>query len=143
MERITVPCEDRATDDVVYKVSKADAAVPDAVVGDYVQVLNGLAAKCAEGGYDVGWRNDIIVDLTVAAYLLGVEPECVLDDFVYTDLIDCSDDDEDPYDRLARVLDYKPRYSWNWMIDAEWWRRVGEKAIEDGTYLPVRFELVG
>lgn len=128
--------------DVTYAVSKADTDIVDSEVLDWVRVLNGIAYKCQNDGYCPGWRNEIMVNMTVASYMLGIEPEDVLDDFVRTSLIDCSDDDEDPYDRMTKVLDYKRRFSWDWMIDAAWWRGLGIKAEDEETHLPVRFTLV-
>lgn len=141
MERRTTECPTRKTPDVTYLVTKADAVADDQEVEGFVSVMNGIAYKCRTMGYGQGWRNEIMVNLTVASYMLGLDPEQVLDDFVSTDLIDCSDDDEDPYDRATRVLDYKRRFSWDWMIDAGWWRQVGETAVDEGAYLPVRFEI--
>lgn len=129
--------------DVTYVVSKADVDVDDSeALDDWVRVLNGIAYHCVTDAYAKGWRNEIMVNMTVASCMLGIEPEDVLDDFVRTSLIDCSDDDEDPYDRMTKVLDYKRRFSWDWAIDAAWWRGLGIKAEDEETHLPVRFELV-
>lgn len=142
MERITLPCETRKTDDVIYRISPADTLLADDEVQDYIDLLNGISKFCSGEGYNEGYRNEIIVNLTVGTYMLGLDPDDVLTDFNTTDLIDCSDDDEDPYTRMERVLGYTRRFCWDWMIEADWWRNFGAAAREDSTcYLPVRFEL--
>ena len=97
---------------------------------DYADVLNGISWDCQERrGFSVGYRNKVIVDLTVAAHRLALDPETVLDKMVCRYVIDPEEDDEDTYKRLSRVLDYHESFCWNWMIDPEDYLEIGRNSI--------------
>lgn len=105
---------------------------------DYVKVLNGIVTECHEEGYRQGWRNEIIVNMVVSAYILGLDPMQVLNLLKANELIKDEDDDEWPAVRVQRVADYQDSFSWDWMIDANWWSK---RADTGTTTPPVKFVL--
>ena len=110
-------------------------------VGKYIDVLNGIAWFCVEEGYRPGYRNEIAVNLTVAADMLGFDVMSLLDEFVKAGLIDPDGDDEDTRHRFERVLDYANSFetiAWDWMIDPQWWADRGCEHEEDDD-LPIKF----
>lgn len=89
-------------------------------IDDYVELLNGLVWDCNQyDGYKVGYRNTMALDLTVASYMLGLDPERVMSEFIKAGLIAKVMDDEDPMDRVKRALDYKDRFDWDYLIDPD------------------------
>lgn len=83
----------------------------------YVELLNGISWTCQNGGYRQGSRNTIAVDLTVAAYELGLDPFDMLEWFGNHGLILDDMDDEYPKARVNNVMRYAADFSWSWMID--------------------------
>lgn len=88
---------------------------------DAVNVLNGISFNCECGMYKRGYRNDMIVNMTVAATMLGLDPYWVLGKFMNANLIQDEMDDEHPEDRMRTVMDYSDRFSWGWMISPDDW----------------------
>jgi len=87
---------------------------------DYLDVLNGISRFCSEyHGYSEGYRNEIAVNLTVSCYMLGIFVSDVLEVMVKEGLIDPKFDDEDPWTRMARVLNYADRFDWDYLLDPD------------------------
>lgn len=110
---------------------------------DYLKVLNGIVVCLHRYGYEEGARNQTIVDLTMCAYMLGLDARMVLDSLVNdVRLIDPADDDEDPYDRMYRVLDYTYAFDWDWLIEPDDYLTLAD--ADDGAYgkPPLRFVIM-
>ena len=122
------------------KIQKSDALVDEDSIQDYIDILNGIAYFLEEEGYKEGWRNEIAVNLTVASYMLGLDPHDILKELMSSNLIKDGDDDEDTVKRIDVILDYKDRFEWGWMIDAEWWCTHGAPDIIEDMYT-LKFEL--
>lgn len=105
----------------------------------YVYVLNGLSYHCQEGGWRLGWRNEIAVDLTVSAYQLGLDAVEVLNKFIDNGLIDPATDDQSTFGRVGTVLDYTGMFDWGWMINPTEWEKLGQEHENDE--LKLRFSL--
>lgn len=99
------------------KIKKADCLCNDEEVTDFLDVLQGIAYACDAGKYSEGYRNEIAVNLTVSAHMLGLEPKDVLDAFMDEEIIMEADDDEYPHDRVETVLGYHRRFDWTYMLD--------------------------
>lgn len=110
------------------------------IAQSYVDVLNGLSFHCQNGGWKQGYRNEIAVNLTVSAYLLGLDAIDTLIEFVKADIIDTSKDDQSTEDRIETVLLYDQNFDWNWMIDAPFWQSLGKDHGKDDD-LKLRFKL--
>ena len=106
---------------------------------ELVQMLNGLAMFCMDGGYAEGNRNEVAVNLTVASTLARLKATDVLKEFMDAGLISEDDDDEDPLTRVETVMDYSSRFGWDYMIQPEfysqYWRHNSTRVP------PVRFIL--
>ena len=108
--------------EVTYRIVADELVCQETEAADYVDVLNGIAHACYKNDvFQEGNRNNVIVDMTVAAYMLGLSAMDVLDKFIEQGIIDPSDDDEDTYDRVKTVLEYTKSFSWDWMIDPDGW----------------------
>ena len=107
------------TDKFVFHVNKDDVCCEEEDIKDYVDLLNGISYACGNGAFKSGHRNQIVLDLTVASYKLGLDAIDVLAKFVERVLIDEHNDDEDTWDRVSRALEYHNRFSWQYMIDPE------------------------
>ena len=108
--------------EVTYRIVADELVCQETEAADYVAVLNGIAHACYKNdAFQEGNRNNVIVDMTVAAYMLGLSAMDVLDKFIEHSIIDPSDDDEDTYDRVKTVLEYIQSFSWDWMIDPDGW----------------------
>lgn len=127
----------------VIEIARDKILADEDSVQDYVDLLNGIVWECANNfGFDRGKRNTIAVDLTVAAYMLGLDPIGVLDKLIDRKVIHPSDDDEDTHVRVQTVMDYSRRFSWEWMIDPDMYVYVARiNAIADNGIMPVRFKL--
>ncbi len=103
------------------KIPKEDLENNANIIDEYVDLLNGIAYACQRyDEYSQGNRNTVAVDLTVACYMLGlVDVQRILDMFIKASLIDPARDDENPETRVYRVLEYRYRFDWDWMIDPE------------------------
>lgn len=88
-------------------------------IDQYLAVLNGIVVDCMESGYRFGYRNQIMVNLVVSSYELGLDPTSVLREFMHNNLIDERMDDERPIDRLGRIMNYTDRFCWEWMVEPE------------------------
>ena len=120
------------------KIAKDEAMVDDAQ--KYVDVLNGIVYSCCQqDGFTEGSRNKVAVDLTVAAYMLGLDPELLLRKLIDTKVIDPSKDDEDTFKRVRHVMWYTNRFDWDYMIDPDDYFTLGTE--NDGTEVPVKFVL--
>ena len=85
-----------------------------------VDMLNGIALACYwDGEFQEGWRNKVIVDLVAGSTMVGLNAYDVMEVFVCNDLINPNEDDEDTWTRVERVMDYKHRFCWNWLISPE------------------------
>jgi hypothetical protein len=106
--------------EVTYRIVADELVCQETEAADYVDVLNGIAHGCyKEDLFQQGNRNNVIVDMTVAAYMLGLDATDVLDKFIEHSIIDPCVDDEDTYDRVKTVLEYTKSFSWGWMIDPD------------------------
>jgi len=123
--------------EVTYRIVADELVCQDTEAESYVAVLNGIVHDCYRNhAFQEGNRNNVIVDLTVAAYMLGLGVFDVLDKLVQNGVIDPDDDDEDPYDRAETVLLYDKSFSWDWMIDPDGWVTLAqEHAGEDNPVL--------
>jgi hypothetical protein len=121
-------------------VSKSSTLVDGDSSKNYVDVLNGIVWDCSHGGFRSGYRNQVAVDLTVAAHMLGFDPNDVID-WLTKDciVIDPSDDDEDTFDRIERIKGYSDSFSWEWMINPEYYQAIGFDTYTRD--MPIRFEL--
>ena len=109
---------------------------------DYVRELNGISYTCQMyDEYAEGCRNTIAVNLTVSSYLLGMNAQEVLAEFIAAGLIDPKYDDESPTARINRALDYRYRFGWDWMIDPEDYLKYGDVS-EDDDSIVLFFKLV-
>ena len=127
----------------VIEIARDEVLADEDSVQDYVDLLNGIVWECANNfGFDRGSRNTIAVDLTVGAYMLGLDPVDVLGKLVGNNVIHLSDDDEDTYARVRTVMDYSRRFSWEWMIDPDMYVDIARiNKIADNGVMPVRFKL--
>lgn len=108
--------------EVTYRIVADELVCEETNAADYVDVLNGIVHDCYRNhAFQEGNRNNIIVDMTVAAYMLGLSAMDVLDKFSEHGILDVTEDDEDTYDRIKTVLDYQDSFSWDWMIDPDGW----------------------
>lgn len=125
---------------MVIEITKDGCLCDEENMQDYVDILNGIVYECYEHlGFEHGTRNTIAVDLTVAAHMLGLDATKVLDWLVEEDVINPCDDDEDTYRRVETVLDYKHRFSWNYMIDPSHYVFVAREHANDIKDMPVQF----
>lgn len=121
------------------RVARDETIVDEECAKDYVTLLNGIVDECHNhDGYTEGTRNEVAVDLTVAAYFLGLEPVDVLDQLIEAKVIDPANDDDDPHDRVRVVKDYADRFSWDWMLNPEYYHSRGMRSAEDAD-VPVRY----
>lgn len=110
-------------------------------IEDWMLVLNGIVWECVNRyGFSEGFRNEVIVTMTVAAYLLGLNAIEVLDELVDEKVIDPDEDDEDTWDRVRTVLGYHRRFGWDWAINADGYRTIGlDHGGAHADEMPVRF----
>lgn len=95
---------------------------------DYLNVINGIIWDCWNNdGFEPGWRNSIAVDLSVSCHMLGLDAIDVLDALIKAKIIDPVKDDEDTHKRVQTCFDYERRFSWDWMIDADIYKDMGEE----------------
>ncbi len=130
----------------ILKVPIHDIRCDEDSAQDYINVLNGLIVDCARyGGYKEGYRNEMILDMTVSSYMLGLNPEEVLVEcFMHDGLITNGMDDEQPTDRLSKMLDYEDRFDWNYMLDPDSYQAFGMTIdnIPEENIIPFKFQLV-
>jgi hypothetical protein len=115
------------------------ALVDEDSVQDYIDVLNGIARYCTDGGYREGTRNEIAVNLTVASHELGMDAIEILRLFMNHGLIDKSKDDESTEGRVNRVLWYTKNFSWDYMLDPGFYCGVGTEEDERHLNCPLVF----
>lgn len=108
---------------------------------DWTLVLNGIVWECMyNAGFSTGYRNEVAVTMTVAAYLLGLEPIEVLDTLIREGVIDPDDDDENTWDRVYKVLAYTHSFSWDWALNTDLYR---DRAIDHADEkVPVKFRVI-
>lgn len=129
----------------ILKVPILDVRCEPSEAPDYINVLNGLIVDCARNkGYKEGYRNEMILDMTVSSYMLGIDPEGVLECFMHDGLITNGMDDEQPTDRMSKMLDYKSRFDWDYMLDPDSYRAFGMTIdnIPEENIIPFKFQLV-
>lgn len=127
----------------IIEVSKAKVRVDSKdLLNDYISMMNGIVYACSRyGKYRECYRNQIAVDLTVGSYMLGLDAFDVLNEFICADLVDPVSDDEEPSDRVDRVLNYTYRFDWDWMIDPDDYTGY-QDLDEDDDYMSLFFKLV-
>lgn len=104
----------------IIKIDVSKTRVDPADAQDYLDVLNGISWDCQENdGYSEGYRNQVALNLTVACYLLGLSATDVLETMIINGIIDPWCDDEIPYERVTRALEYRYRFDWDYMIDPD------------------------
>lgn len=109
----------------------------------YLNTINGIIYDCWHNhGFESGWRNTIAVDLSVCCHMLGIDAIEMLGNLIKAKIIDPADDDEDTTKRVATCLDYKDRFSWNWMIDAYTYYGMGEDHRLEWDLMPVNVRFV-
>lgn len=125
---------------VEIRVSRDEAICGDDMVQDYVDLLNGIVFDCINHfAYSEGTRNEVAVDLTVASYMLGLDPEDTMRTLIKEHIIDPKDDDEDPMQRVRTVMDYADRFDWDWMLNPQYYVDRGIESRVLG--LPIEFML--
>ena len=126
----------------IIEVSRNNTRCDKDSVDDYVRLMNGISYACHRyDEYSEGYRNQVAVDFTVGCWMLGLDAIKVLRDFEFYRLIDPANDDEQPIDRIGRVLDYTDSFSWDWMIDPDSYLTYGD-VDEYDDYIKVFFKLV-
>ena len=113
----------------------------------YINVLNGLVVDCVRNkGYKEGYRNEMILDMTVSSSILGLNPEEVLVEcFMHDGLITNGMDDEQPTDRLSKMLDYEDRFDWDYTLDPDTYYTFGttiDDDVPEEQQVPFKFQLV-
>jgi hypothetical protein len=117
---------------------------------DFVDVLNGVVDYLNNvHGYNEGVRNEVMLDITVCMYVLCLPYKDTLNTFRELDLVSDDRDDEDPEVRMRRALDYSDRFTYDYMIDPNYYRErgkelrddSGEPVVSDAT-VPLFFKLV-
>lgn len=94
----------------------------------YLHVLEGIMWSCVhDHGFREGYRNTVIVDLTVSCSMLGIDELYVLSLLNNAGAIDYRDDDEDTEERMSRVLEYWRKFDYDYMIDPDHYRELGEQ----------------
>lgn len=126
---------------MVIEITEDKCLCDEGLMQDYVDVLNGIVYDCMYGGFSVGYRNQIAVDLAVAAYMLGLDAIQVLDWLVKYRVIDLCNDDEDTYRRVETVLDYKNRFDWDYMIAPNYYVNLAHEHADEikVMLMPVQF----
>ena len=89
-----------------------------------------------DDGFREGYRNTMIVDLTVSCSMLGIDELYVLRALNRASAIDYRDDDEDTEHRMSRVLEYQRSFDYDYMIDPDYYRDLG-KQHSGSSSLPV------
>ena len=122
------------------EIAKDEVLADEAHALVYLSILNGIIYDCyQQNGFTEGYRNQVAVDLTVAAHMLGLDPEDALQKLVDAKVIDLSKDDEDTFERVRRVMQYSDRFSWDYMIDPDAYLTANME--NDGTDVPITFVL--
>lgn len=124
---------------MVIEIAKDECLCDEDDVQDYVDVLNGIVHECMLGNFREGYRNQVAVDLTVAAYMLGLDANDVLNKLIEESVINPLVDDEDTCRRVETVLDYRRRFDWDYMIDPEHYTEVARAHADDIKVMPVQF----
>lgn len=100
--------------------------------------LNGLSIDCQGGGFQEGSRNEIILDIVVCSELLGLNALDTITDFLTT-VIDPEKDDENTYDRAKRMLNYRGRFSYDYMLSPNYYYTVGLERETHGYDMKLKF----
>lgn len=124
---------------MVIEIAKDECLCDEDDVQDYVDVLNGIVYECVHDNFREGYRNQVAVDLTVAADMLGLDANDVLNKLFKESVINPLDDDEDTCRRVETVLDYRRRFDWEYMIDPEHYVAVARAHADDIKVMPVQF----
>jgi hypothetical protein len=103
------------------------------MIEGYANVLNGIFYELELGdGYTQGMRNAIIVDMVVSSYMLGLDPYDILNELINgVQLIDPEHDDELPTDRVGKVMNYTERFNCDWMIDSNYYDKLGARCADE------------
>lgn len=124
---------------MVIEITKDECLCDKDDVQDYVDVLNGIVYDCRHGGFSVGYRNQVAVDLAVASYMLGLDANDMLNKLIEESVINPLVDDEDTSRRVETVLDYHRRFDWEYMIDPEHYVDMARAHADDIKVMPVQF----
>lgn len=104
-------------------VSRSHVRCKQEEVEKYAEVLDGLIHEIEHGGYVEGIRNDMVVNLVVCCYELDRDWRDVMH-VLYEKF---KNDEEDAWHRAEVVEDYANRFSWDYMLGPDIWRRVSTK----------------
>lgn len=116
------------------QVSSDEAMCGEDMVQDYVDLLNGIVFDCLDHfAYTEGTRNEVAVDLTVASYMLGLDPEDTMRTLIKENVINPDNDDEDPMQRVRTIMDYADRFDWDWMLNPQYYV---DRGVENRGLLP-------
>ena len=121
-----------------------DQALSDDDAASLIDILNGLVYLCAHHNwFSPGHRNEVILNITVSAWMLGLNPENTLDEFVSINIIDPHKDDEDTFTRMRRMLNYTDRFSFDYMMNTTIYESYGHMiGSPDLRKWPIEFKLV-
>lgn len=86
----------------------------------YVEVANACLLLMTNDYYNQGNRNDLILDLYVSVYMLGLNINNVLKHHSLYDRLDARDD-EHVSDRIRRMGRYEERFDWYYMQSPNHW----------------------
>lgn len=124
---------------MVVSIITDDVLLSKEEIDDLVSVLNGIVNACFWGHIFIpGNRNEIILNMTVSSWLLDLDPIDVLEMFIKHGVIDIEKDDENTRTRVYRMLDYTEKFSWDYMLDPEYYKNESRK-ISDPDTVPVYF----
>lgn len=123
---------------MVIEIDKDECLCDEDDIQNYVDVLNGIIYECVNGNFKEGYRNQVAVDLTVASYMLGLDPTNVIAWLIQLRVINPLDDDEDTKRRVETVLDYRRRFDWEYMIEPETFINAAKGCNSE---LPVKFHI--
>lgn len=129
---------------MLIEIAKDECLCDEDDIQDYVDVLNGIVYECVQGNFKEGYRNKVAVDLTVAAHMLGLDANDVLNKMFKESVINPLDDDEDTCRRVETVLDYRRRFDWEYMIEPETYTKAAKDWYTEMHWhvnLPIRFRI--
>jgi len=121
----------------VVKVKKPDGLTIEEF-GKLMYTLNGLSIDCQSGGFQEGSRNEIVLDIVVCSELLGLDALDTISDFLIT-VIDPQKDDENTYERVKRMLSYRGRFSYDYMLSPKYYYTLGLEGMARDYDMKLKF----